>query len=215
MTPGPVVYVVDDDPAIGDSLRFLLGSVGLSAEVFVSAEEFLARYDPNRPGCLVLDVRMPGMSGLELQEELQRRGWMLPIVILTAHGDVPAVARAFKNGALEFLEKPCTDQELLDAVNKALRQDRKWREERARLAEVARRLETLTPRELEVLQLILGGFSSREMAERLRVQSKTVESHRMKIMRKVRARNVADLVRQVTELAQSPWFPRWHSLLKD
>jgi len=213
MTPAAKVYVVDDDPAVGDSLRFLLKSVGLEAVVFASAEQFLAHYDPERSGCLVLDVRMPGMSGLELQEELQRRGWILPIVILTAHGDVPAVARAFKNGASEVLQKPCSDQELLDAVNKALRYDLKSRQERTRLQAIANRLETLSQRELEVLRLIVAGLSSREIAQRLRIQSKTVESHRMKIMRKLQAKNVADLVRQVAELAHNPWFAKWRSLL--
>jgi FixJ family two-component response regulator len=155
------------------------------------------------------------MSGLELQEELQRRGWILPIVILTAHGDVPAVARAFKNGASEVLQKPCSDQELLDAVNKALRHDQKSRQERTRLQAIASRLETLSRRELEVLRLIVAGLSSREIAQRLRIQSKTVESHRMKIMHKLQAKNVADLVRQVTELAHSPWFAQWRSLLTE
>jgi two-component system response regulator FixJ len=215
MAPTSKVYVVDDDPAVGDSLRFLLKSVGLEADVFASAEQFLAHYDPERSGCLVLDVRMPGMSGLELQEELQRRGWILPIVILTAHGDVPAVARAFKNGASEVLQKPCSDQELLDAVNKALRYDLKSRQERTRLQAIASRLETLSRRELEVLRLIVAGLSSREIAQRLRIQSKTVESHRMKIMHKLQAKNVADLVRQVTELAHSPWFAQWRSLLTE
>jgi two-component system response regulator FixJ len=215
MAPTAKVYVVDDDPAVGDSLRFLLKSVGLEADVFASAEQFLAHYDPERSGCLVLDVRMPGMSGLELQEELQRRGWILPIVILTAHGDVPAVARAFKNGASEVLQKPCSDQELLDAVNKALRYDQKSRQERTRLQAIASRLETLSRRELEVLRLIVAGLSSREIAQRLRIQSKTVESHRMKIMHKLQAKNVADLVRQVTELAHSPWFAQWRSLLTE
>jgi two-component system response regulator FixJ len=214
MAPTAKVYVVDDDPAVGDSLRFLLKSVGREAEVFASAEQFLAHYDPERSDA------WSGRSyarneWLELQEELQRRGWILPIVILTAHGDVPAVARAFKNGALEVLQKPCSDQELLDAVNKALRYDLKSRQERTRLQAIACRLETLSRRELEVLRLIVAGLSSREIAQRLRIQSKTVESHRMKIMHKLQAKNVADLVRQVTELAHSPWFAQWRSLLTE
>lgn len=208
------VYVVDDDQAVGDSLRFLLNSVNLTAVVFRSADDFLAHYDPNRPGCLVLDVRMPGMSGLELQEELKRRGIVLPIIILTAHGDISAAARAFKNGALEFLEKPCGDQALLDAINKALRTDYQWRCERSGLAQVASRLERLTERERDILRLILAGLSSREISQRLQLHSKTVESHRMHILRKMQARNVADLVRQVTQLAQSPWFPCWRFLVE-
>lgn len=208
------VYVVDDDPAVGDSLRFLLSSVNLRTQVFRSADEFLRSYNPNRPGCLVLDVRMPGMSGLELQEEMKKRGIVLPIIILTAHGDVTAAARAFKNGALEFLEKPCGDQELLDTINQALRTDSQWRHERAHLEQIASRLERLTDREREILRLIVAGLSSREISQRLHLHSKTVESHRIHILRKMDAKNAADLVRQVTQLAQSPWFPHWRFLLE-
>ncbi|GBD35916.1 Response regulator protein TmoT [bacterium HR36] len=209
------VYVVDDDPAVGDSLRFMLGSVGLRTEVFSSAPEFLQRYNPGCPSCLVLDVRMPGMSGLELQEEMKQRGIAIPVIILTAHGEVSAAARAFKNGALDFLEKPCSDQQLLDAVNKALRTDRQWRQERQALSQIAACLERLTERERDVLRLIVAGFSSREISQRFGLQSKTVESHRMNILRKMQARNVADLVRQITQVAQSPWFPQWRFLLEN
>jgi RNA polymerase sigma factor (sigma-70 family) len=215
MVDDACVYVVDDDPAVGDSLCFLLRSVGLPAKAFGSAEDFLRHYDPERPGCLVLDVRMPGMSGLELQDEIKKRGIAVPVIILTAHGEISAAARAFKNGALDFLEKPCNDQQLLDAVNRALRTDRQWRQERQALAQTEQRLQRLTEREREVLRLILAGLSSREIAHRLGLQHKTVESHRTNILRKMQARNVADLVRQVTQIAQSPWFPQWHSLLSD
>jgi RNA polymerase sigma factor (sigma-70 family) len=189
------VFIVDDDDALRDSLTLLLESVRLTARTFASAQEFLREFNRKSPGCLVLDVRMPGMSGLELLDRLMADGVSLPIILLTAHADVPMAVRALKGGALDFLTKPFSSQELLDRIQEALEQDRRRREHEADIAAVAARFARLTPREREVMALVVEGNSNKEIAAALGVSSKTVEAHRTKVMDKTEADSVAGLVR--------------------
>ncbi len=192
------VYIVDDDGAVRQSLRFLLASVKLRCEAFASATEFLAKLEsgiPEAGACLVLDVRMPGMSGLELQERLARRGSSMPVILVTGHGDVPMAVRAMKAGAYGFLTKPYQDQELLDLINAALAHEATQRDaaEQRRLAR--ERAARLTPREAEVMSLVVDGLANKQIATALNVAEKTVESHRASIMRKMEAGSLAQLVR--------------------
>jgi FixJ family two-component response regulator len=198
----PVVFVVDDDPAMRDSLRWLIESTGLQVETFADAQTFLARIRPELPGCLVLDIRMPGMSGLDLQAELARRGIGLPTIMVTGHAEVPMAVRAVKAGAIDFIEKPFSDQLLLDRVRQGIDMDRQEREDRARRAEVLRRLGLLTQREREVLDLVVAGRANKEIAATLHLSPKTVEVHRSHVMEKMQASSVAELVRFAL-LAQS------------
>jgi len=191
----PTVFVVDDDRPMRRSLGWLLESVGLVVETFATAEEFLASWTPERPGCLVLDVRMPGLSGLELQAELVRRGVGVPTIVITGHAEVPMAVRALKSGAVDFLEKPFSDQLLLDRVHEALEIDRQARDAEERRSMAERRLADLTAREREVLELVVAGHTSREIAERLRVSPRTVEVHRARVMEKMGATSLAELVR--------------------
>ncbi len=194
--PGaPVVFVVDDDPAMRDSLRWLIESTGLNVETFGDAQTFLARIRPELPGCLVLDVRMPGMSGLDLQAELARRGIGLPTIVVTGHAEVPMAVRAVKAGAIDFIEKPFSDQLLLDRVRQGIEMDRLERDGRARRADVLRRMSLLTQREREVLDLVVAGRANKEIAATLRLSPKTVEVHRAHVMEKMQASSVAELVR--------------------
>lgn len=193
--PEPVVFVVDDDPAMRDSLRWLIESTGLHVETFADAYAFLARIRPDLPGCLVLDVRMPGMSGLDLQTELARRGIGLPTIVLTGHAEVPMAVRAVKAGAIDFIEKPFSDQLLLDRVRQGIEMDHQERDGRARRAEVLRRMGLLTHREREVLDLVVGGKANKEIAAALGLSPKTVEVHRAHVMEKMQASSVAELVR--------------------
>jgi RNA polymerase sigma factor (sigma-70 family) len=203
-TATPTVFIVDDDPAISGSLKFLIETVGLQVETFASAQAFLNRYDPERPGCLVLDVRMPGMSGLELQAKLREKKCETPVLILTGYGDVPMAVRAMKNGAADFLQKPVSDQTLLEQIQNAIAKDAARREERAEQRIIAARLERLTPREHEVMKLVVDGLSSREIGDRLSVSYKTIEAHRAKIMKKMRAESVPHLVRMTLVSTQHP-----------
>ncbi len=189
------VYVVDDDPAVRKSLRWLIESIGLSVKVFASGSEYLEQYDPRQPGCLVLDVRMPGMSGLELQERLRERGRHLPIIVMTAFGDVPMAVRAMKFGAVYFFEKPVKDQELLDHIQTAIKEDLDWRERSKHDEAVRICYARLTKRECEVLGEVVSGFSSKEIGGKLGVSFKTVEAHRAKIMKKMEADSVPHLIR--------------------
>ena len=189
------VFVVDDDAGMRDSLRWLLESVSLAVEAYATAEEFLAIYDPGRPGCLVLDLRMPGMSGLELQQELQARRAVLPIIIITAYGEVPAAVRAMKAGAIDFLEKPFSDQLLLDRVQRALETDRHEREHRSSQAKVAGRLARLTTRERQVMEGVVAGKANKVIAADLGISQKTVEAHRARVMHKLEVDSVPELVR--------------------
>jgi FixJ family two-component response regulator len=195
MPPEPTVFVVDDDRAMRDSLRWLLESVGLSVRTYATAAEFLGDYDATRPGCLVLDVRMPGMSGLDLQAELARRGAGLPTIVVTGHAEVSMAVRAVKAGAIDFIEKPFSDQLLLDRVRQALEIDRQDREVRGRREEARRRLETLTAREREVLGLVVAGKANKEIAATLGLSTKTVEVHRAHVMSKMAAESLAELIR--------------------
>jgi len=194
-SPAPTVFVVDDDEAMRNSLRWLIESVGLAVECHDSAESFLDSYYPGRSGCLLLDVRMPGMSGLELQEYLRRNEINIPVIIITGHGDVPMSVRAMKEGAIDFIEKPFNDELLLDAIRNALAVNEKQREKQALRAELAARLATLTPREHEVMEMVTAGRSNKEIASALGVSAKTVEAHRAKVMDKMQASSLAELVR--------------------
>jgi two-component system response regulator FixJ len=203
--PQRTVCVVDDDEAVARSLEALLGSVGLRVETFGSAQDFLDRADPRRGpiGCLVLDVRMPGMSGLELQERLAAEGQPIPIVFITGHGDVRMAVRAVKAGAVDFIEKPFRDQDLLDCIHKVLAADGAQRPEAREWAAVVARLESLTPREREVMELVIEGRSSKLIARQLGISAKTVEFHRARVMEKMQVASALDLVRVVLTARQS------------
>ncbi|QDT96675.1 response regulator transcription factor [Gimesia aquarii] len=188
------VFVVDDDPAIRKSLRWLIESVGLKVETHELASDFLESYSPDSPGCLVLDVRIPGMSGLELQEKLRDRGYDIPVVIVSGYGDVPMAVRAMKAGAVDFLEKPVSDQVLLDYIQKGIERDINNKKNRLENKELLERKKSLTRRELEVMEHVVSGQSSREIAEILNVSFKTIEAHRAKIMKKMKAKSVPKLI---------------------
>jgi FixJ family two-component response regulator len=193
--PQPIVFVVDDDRAMRDSLRWLLESVGLSVRTYATAAEFLDDHDPAQPGCLVLDVRMPGMSGLDLQTELAQRGAELPTIVVTGHAEVAMAVRAVKAGAIDFIEKPFSDQLLLDRVRQALEIDRQSREIRIRREEARRRLASLSAREREVLSLVAAGKANKEIAAALGLSPKTVEVHRAHVMAKMAVDSLAELIR--------------------
>ncbi len=190
----PTVFLVDDDRGVRDSLRWLAESVGLRLEAFASAQEFLDAYNSDAPGCLLLDVRMPGMSGLELQEKLRASGCEIPIIILTGHADVPMAVRAMKSGAIDFIEKPFSDQLLLDQVNLAMERDAKNRAKKAGEADLSQRIEALSSRERTVMLGVAAGKSSKTIALELGLSQKTIEVHRAHLMAKVRAASVAELV---------------------
>ena len=193
------VFVVDDDDAVRTSLRLLLKSVGLPVETFASAQEFLDAFDSDRAGCLVLDIRMPGMSGLELQQRLNEIHAIVPIVFITGHGDVPMAVEAMQHGAVDFIQKPFRDQDLIDRINQALEKDR---DNRAGLRErdaIRRRMQQLTPREREVLDLVTQGKANKVIAGDLNVSQRTVEIHRARVMEKMGASSLAHLVRMVIE----------------
>ncbi len=195
------VIVVDDDDAVRNSLRLLLKSAGINAEVEASAQDYLARYDATQGGCLLLDVRMPGMSGLELQQELNVRGATIPVIFITGNGDIPMAVEAMQHGAFDFLQKPFRDQDLLDRVQRALARDT---ENRARLRHTDRireRLASLSPREREVLELVTQGKANKMVASDLGVSQRTVEIHRAHVMQKMEASSLAELVRMMMTIA--------------
>lgn len=198
----PTVFIIDDDPAIRKSLAWLIGSIDLTVEAYESATSFLDGFDADRAGCVICDVRMPGISGLELQERLRNMGSSLPMIIVTGYGDVPSAVRAMKAGAIDFLEKPIQDQVLLDHVQEAIERDAALREGRGEQARFGQRLNRLTRREQEVMTHVVDGLSSKEIAAQLGVSFKTVEAHRAKIMRKMQARSVPHLIRM--SLAHAP-----------
>jgi FixJ family two-component response regulator len=197
MTLAETVYVVDDDPGVLKSLDWLIRSVGLSVETFESGEAFLEAFDAERPACLLLDVRMPGMTGIEVQKALRSKGRELPVIFLTGHGDVSTASRAFRDGAFDFLEKPFDGHLLLGMVREAIAKDKAAQRERARSAVARERLRSLTGRELAVLQHVVDGMSSREIAALLGRSVNTVENQRACIMRKMETPNVASLTRLV------------------
>jgi FixJ family two-component response regulator len=197
---GPTVLVVDDDPAVLKGLSRLLRSARLDVATFSSPREFLERHDPRAPGCLVLDVAMPGLNGLELQEALKAKSSELPIIFLTGHGDIPMSVQAMKRGALDFLTKPVNDEDLLKAVHAAIEKDRLQRQTRAEVAEIEQRLATLTSREREVLEHVISGQLNKQTAADLGTVEKTIKVHRARVMEKMKVQSVAELV-HLTERA--------------
>ncbi len=196
----PIVFVIDDDRMIRDGLQSLIRSVGLRVETFASAQDFLVAKRPDIPACLVLDVRMPGLSGLDLQLKLRDDGIPIPIIFITGHGDIPMSVRAMKEGAHEFLTKPVRGQDLLDAVQKALASDRALRQERLEANEIRARFESLTPREKEVLELVVAGLLNKQIADQLGMSELTVKTHRAHVMEKTHADSLAHLVRMSEKL---------------
>ena len=199
----PTIFVVDDDSAVRDALKLLLRSVGQSVETFGSGQEFLEAYSEDRPGCLVLDIRMPGMSGLELQQKLNERHSILPIIFITGHGDVPMAVEAMQAGAVDFIQKPFRDQDLIDRINQALEKDGNNRAALGERNDIRHRLETLTPREREVLDLVVRGKANKVIAGDLKLSQRTVEIHRARVMEKMQASSLAHLVRMVLEVGQA------------
>jgi FixJ family two-component response regulator len=194
------VFVVDDDPSIQRGLKTLIRSVGLRVEVFGSARDFLQSKRPDGPSCLVLDVRLPGLSGLEFQKELVKANVQVPIIFITAHGDVPMSVRAMKAGALEFLTKPFRDQDLLDAIQTALERDRIRRQQETDMADLWERFKSLTTREQELMRLVLSGRLNKQIADEIGTSENTVKVHRSNMMRKMRAESLVDLVRMANQL---------------
>ena len=199
----PIVFIVDDDPSVRRSTERLLRSAGLEVQMFTSAREFLKHPRPDGPACLVLDVRMPGLSGMDLQRELNQSGIQIPIIFITGHGDIPMTVRAMKAGAVEFLTKPFRSRGLLDAVRAALERDRSAHKERTEIGELRERYGQLTPREREVMALVATGLLNKQAAGELATTERTIKFHRAHIMQKMRAESLADLVRMAEKLGVS------------
>ena len=200
----PTVFIVDDDRGLRQAIQDLVESVGLRAESFASGEDFLRAKRMNRPSCLVLDVRLPQMSGLDFQQRLTETGIQIPIIFITAHGDIPMSVRALKSGALEFLTKPFRDQDLLDAIHQALERDRVAREQQSEIHNLQERVRTLTAREQEVMNLVVSGMLNKQIASEIGTSEATVKIHRGNVMRKMKAGSVVDLVRMADKLKPSP-----------
>jgi RNA polymerase sigma factor (sigma-70 family) len=200
MKKNPLVMVVDDDAGIRNAMRILLKSVGIEATLYASAQEFLAAYQPSQPGCLVLDIRMPGMSGLELQQQLNLRGAVIPVIFMTGHGDIPMAVEAMQHGAFDFLQKPFRDQDLLDRIQRAITRDAELRESLGEHTRIRSHLDSLTAREREVLDLMVKGKQNKQIAQDLGVSPRTIEIHRARVMEKMEAHSVAELVRMMLDL---------------
>ncbi|HUC28151.1 MAG TPA: response regulator transcription factor [Candidatus Acidoferrum sp.] len=198
--PESIVFVVDDDPSVRCAIERLIGTVGLQVELFGSAQEFLASNLPNVPSCLVLDIRLPGISGLNLQRQLAKANIQIPIIFITAHGDITMTVRAMKAGAVEFLTKPFRDQDLLDAIQLALEGDRIRRQREAEIAALRERFDSLTPREREVLSWVVSGLLSKQIADAIGTSEASVKVHRSQLMRKMAADSLADLVRMAEKM---------------
>jgi FixJ family two-component response regulator len=205
--PVPTVIVIDDDEAVRSSLRMLFRSIGLPVQVHGSAQEFLPQYSLDQPGCLIVDVRMPGLSGLELQHELNLRGATIPVIFITGHGDIAMAVEAMQHGAFDFLAKPFRDQDLIDRVQRAMQQDAAHRLEFGSTARLRERLESLTPREREVLALVTTGKANKVMAAELGVSQRTIEIHRARVMEKMQANSLAQLVRMSLEVSANGGLP--------
>ena len=193
--PDTTVFIVDDDPSVRDSLGLLLRSMGQKARLFESAQAFLDNYASSMAGCIVLDIRMPGMSGMELQQKLKAQDCTMPVIFVTGHGDVPMAVEAMHHGAFDFIQKPFRDQELLDRINQALAWDHDHRSDEDYRRDVQERFQNLTPREREVMQCVVGGLANKVIAMDLNLSQRTVEIHRARVMEKMNARSLADLVR--------------------
>ena len=200
MTVAPIVFVVDDDPSVRSSLKFLFSTVGLKVESFDSADAFLHKKTPDAPSCLVLDVRLPGLSGLDFQRELAARNTPIPIIFITGHGDIPMSVRAMKAGAVEFLTKPFRDQDLLDAVRIALERDRARRELDKDVTILQRRFDSLTAREQEVISMVVSGMLNKQIADQLGTAESTVKVQRSRAMEKMHAESLVDLIRMIEKL---------------
>lgn len=199
----PTVFIVDDDQEVREAIKLLMDSVGLNARGFASAQDYLDQFDPARPGCLVLDVRMKGMSGLDLQQRLTQLPICPPVIVITGHGDVPMAVRAIKAGAVDFIEKPFNDQTLLDAVHRAFDRDAANRGQASLLADIQDRLTRLTPREREILNQVVAGKRNKVIAADLAISQSTVEAHRAKVMEKMEARSLSDLMRMMLAIGSS------------
>jgi FixJ family two-component response regulator len=200
----PIVFIVDDDDSVRKALTRLIKSVDLTVETFASAHDFLKRKSHNGPACLLLDIRMPGLSGLDLQDELVAAGRTLPIIFISAHGTIPLTVRAMKAGAVDFIEKPFEDQTLLDAINQSLKKDRQAKLEQAEVREIQRRVDSLTPREREVFALVVSGKLNKQIAFELGTTERTIKAHRARVMKKMQANSLAYLIRLAERVSPCP-----------